>query len=165
MPVSVPPFWIALDDRHHHTGGFPHRCRRSHLPGRICLRQLDQSPHPDQYQQPGRGAIHHLWHVRIGDFCARPRTVDQRRCFWFVEDPTTANGRTILSAGFTLALLVLPILIINGQEAIRSCAGFAAPGQLWPGSHKMADRLAPCSAQCNFGHPDRNDPGDLPCHR
>lgn len=36
------------------------------------------------------------------------------------SDPTTANGRTILSAGLTLALLVLPILIINGQEAIRS---------------------------------------------
>lgn len=36
------------------------------------------------------------------------------------SDPTTANGRTILSAGLTLALLVLPILIINGQEAIRA---------------------------------------------
>jgi phosphate transport system permease protein len=37
-----------------------------------------------------------------------------------VTDPTTANGRTILSAGLTLALLVLPLIIINGQEAIRS---------------------------------------------
>jgi len=37
-----------------------------------------------------------------------------------VTDATTANGRTILSAGLTLALLVLPILIINGQEAIRA---------------------------------------------
>jgi phosphate transport system permease protein len=35
-------------------------------------------------------------------------------------DPTVANGRTILSAGLTLALLVLPLIIINGQEAIRS---------------------------------------------
>ncbi len=35
-------------------------------------------------------------------------------------DPTTANGRTILSAGLTLALLVLPLIIINGQEAIRA---------------------------------------------
>ena len=35
-------------------------------------------------------------------------------------DPTTANGRTVLSAGFTLGLLVLPIIIINAQEAIRS---------------------------------------------
>jgi len=35
-------------------------------------------------------------------------------------DPTTANGRTILSAGLTLALLILPLIIINGQEAIRA---------------------------------------------
>jgi phosphate transport system permease protein len=33
---------------------------------------------------------------------------------------TTLNGRTILSAGLTLALLVLPVIIINGQEAIRA---------------------------------------------
>jgi len=37
-----------------------------------------------------------------------------------VTDPTTANGRTILSAGFTLGLLVLPLIIINAQEAIRA---------------------------------------------
>jgi phosphate transport system permease protein len=37
-----------------------------------------------------------------------------------VDDPNTANGRTILSAGLTLALLVLPLLIINAQEAIRA---------------------------------------------
>ncbi len=30
------------------------------------------------------------------------------------------NGRTLLSAGLTMALLILPILIINAQEAIRS---------------------------------------------
>jgi phosphate transport system permease protein len=35
-------------------------------------------------------------------------------------DSTTANGRTILSAGLTLAILVLPLIIINGQEAIRA---------------------------------------------
>lgn len=37
-----------------------------------------------------------------------------------IVDPVTANGRTILSAGLTLGLLVLPIIIINAQEAIRS---------------------------------------------
>lgn len=35
-------------------------------------------------------------------------------------DPTTATGRTILSAGLTLGLLVLPLIIINAQEAIRA---------------------------------------------
>ncbi len=33
---------------------------------------------------------------------------------------TTANGRTVISAGFTLALLILPLIIINAQEAIRA---------------------------------------------
>jgi phosphate transport system permease protein len=35
-------------------------------------------------------------------------------------DPTTANGRTILAAGLTLGLLILPIIIINAREAIRA---------------------------------------------
>lgn len=35
-------------------------------------------------------------------------------------DSTTANGRTVLSAGLTLALLVLPLFIINAREAIRA---------------------------------------------
>jgi phosphate transport system permease protein len=33
---------------------------------------------------------------------------------------TSQNGRTILSAALTLALLVLPVIIINSQEAIRA---------------------------------------------
>jgi phosphate transport system permease protein len=36
------------------------------------------------------------------------------------SDPATANGRTILAAGLTLGLLILPLLIINSQEAIRA---------------------------------------------
>lgn len=35
-------------------------------------------------------------------------------------DPTTANGRTVLSAGLTLGLLILPLIIINAREAIRA---------------------------------------------
>ncbi|MBK8538559.1 MAG: phosphate ABC transporter permease PstA [Ardenticatenia bacterium] len=44
----------------------------------------------------------------------------------------TANGRTILSAGLTLALLVLPLQIINSQEAIR-----AVPGSLRQASYGL----------------------------
>jgi phosphate transport system permease protein len=40
--------------------------------------------------------------------------------FGLVADTTTANGRTIISAGLTLGLLILPIIIINSQEAIRA---------------------------------------------
>ncbi len=54
-----------------------------------------------------------------------------------VADPTTANGRTILSAGLTLGLLILPLLIINAQEALRSVpnslrqAGLALGATKW----------------------------------
>jgi phosphate transport system permease protein len=40
--------------------------------------------------------------------------------FGAIQDTTTANGRTILSAGLTLGLLILPLIIINAQEAIRA---------------------------------------------
>ena len=47
------------------------------------------------------------------------------------------NGRTILSAGLTMALLVLPVIIINGQEAIKAVpnslreAGFGVGATKW----------------------------------
>jgi phosphate transport system permease protein len=41
-------------------------------------------------------------------------------CAFGFVDCTTANGRTILSAGLTLGLLVLPVIIIGSQEAIRA---------------------------------------------
>ncbi|MBO9310365.1 MAG: phosphate ABC transporter permease PstA, partial [Chloroflexi bacterium] len=33
---------------------------------------------------------------------------------------TDSNGRTVISAAFTMALLILPVVIINAQEAIRA---------------------------------------------
>ena len=47
-------------------------------------------------------------------------------------DPVTANGRTILSAGLTLGLLILPLIIINAQEAIK-----AVPNLLRQASYGM----------------------------
>jgi phosphate transport system permease protein len=37
-----------------------------------------------------------------------------------LTEGTTDNGRTIIAAGMTLALLILPIIIINAQESIRA---------------------------------------------
>ena len=45
---------------------------------------------------------------------------------------TSANGRTILSAGLTLGLLGLPVIIISAQEAIR-----AVPGSLRQASYGL----------------------------
>lgn len=53
------------------------------------------------------------------------------------------DGRTILSAGLTMALLILPIIIINAQEAIR-----AVPQALREGSYGLgATRLQTISRQ------------------
>lgn len=40
--------------------------------------------------------------------------------FGVVDGDATISGRTILSAGMTLALLILPILIISAQEALKA---------------------------------------------
>lgn len=56
--------------------------------------------------------------------------------FGAAADPTTANGRTILSAGLTLALLILPLLIINAQEAIRSVPSSLRQASLGLGATK-----------------------------
>jgi phosphate transport system permease protein len=47
-------------------------------------------------------------------------------------DAASANGRTILSAGLTLGLLILPLIIINAQEAIK-----AVPGSLRQASYGL----------------------------
>lgn len=57
--------------------------------------------------------------------------------FLGIGDQSTANGRTIISAGLTLGLLILPLIIINGQEAIRAVpsslrqAGFGLGATHW----------------------------------
>ena len=52
--------------------------------------------------------------------------------FGVVEAGATANGRTVLSAGLTLGLLGLPVIIISAQEAIR-----AVPGSLRQASYGL----------------------------
>lgn len=52
--------------------------------------------------------------------------------FGAVDAGNTANGRTVLAAGLTLALLILPIIIISSQEAIR-----AVPGSLRNASYGL----------------------------
>ena len=56
--------------------------------------------------------------------------------FGVIEDPTTANGRTIISAGLTLAMLILPLIIINGQEAIRAVPNSLRQASLGLGATK-----------------------------
>ncbi|MBN2875770.1 MAG: phosphate ABC transporter permease PstA [Spirochaetales bacterium] len=47
-----------------------------------------------------------------------------------------ANGRTVLSAGLTLAILILPVIIINAQEALRAISGSLRHSSLALGATK-----------------------------
>ncbi|MFQ3534937.1 MAG: phosphate ABC transporter permease PstA [Aggregatilineales bacterium] len=47
------------------------------------------------------------------------RTLEQLTSGAFIGI-TDSNGRTVISAAFTMALLILPVVIINAQEAIRA---------------------------------------------
>ena len=75
------------------------------------------------------------------------------------------TGAPILSAGLTMALLILPILIINAQEAIR-----AVPNSLRQASYGLGatqwqtiwHHVLPYGLP---RHPDRHHPGHLARHR
>lgn len=61
---------------------------------------------------------------------------------------TGGNGRTLLSASLTMALLVLPILIINAQEAIRAVPGSLRQAAYGVGATKwetIRDHVLPSS--------------------
>lgn len=64
------------------------------------------------------------------------------------SDPTTSNGRTILSAGLTLGLLVLPLIIINAQQAIRAVPASLRHASYGVGATKwetMWHHVLPCA--------------------
>ena len=68
---------------------------------------------------------------------------------------TDTDGRTILSAGLTMALLILPVIIINAQEAIRAVPQSVREGSYGLGAHTMADDFASGAAGRPAGYPDR----------
>ena len=83
--------------------GVPSRYRRRHLPRGVRPAQLDDRPDRDQRHQPGRGTVHHL----------RPAGARS------VRVPVRPR-RSILAAGLTLGLLILPVVIVATREAIRA---------------------------------------------
>ena len=64
-------------------------------------------------------------------------------------DSTTANGRTILSAGLTLGLLILPLIIINAQEAVRAVpSSLRQAGYGLGATHGRSSGITFCPAPC-----------------
>ena len=67
-------------------------------------------------------------------------------------------GRSVLAGASTLALLVLPVVILSTREALRAVPGSLREGSYALGRDQVADDLAPGAAGRHAGHPDRADP-------
>ncbi len=66
-------------------------------------------------------------------------------------------GQSILTAGLTLALLILPVVIVATREAIRSIPANVREGSLRGGGDAMADGQGPHRPVLDAGHPDGRD--------
>lgn len=73
----------------------------------------------------------------LGIFVRYLEPITSGKAFGLTGPDIAGDGRTILSAGLTLALLVLPTIIINAQEAIRAVprtlreSGYALGATKW----------------------------------
>ena len=72
-----------------------------------------------------------------------------------------ALGPTLLAGVLTLSLLILPIIVITTQEALRAVPQLAPPGGAGAGRDAMAGGPRPRPALGAAGHLDRHDPRAL----
>jgi phosphate transport system permease protein len=72
-----------------------------------------------------------------------------------------ALGRSVLAGALTLALLVLPVIIIASQEAIRAVPNSIRLGVRTRSAPRGGRRSAPRLPAGAAGHHDRHDPGPV----
>ena len=74
-------------------------------------------------------------------------------------------GQSVLTAGLTLALLILPVVIVATREAIRAIPAIDPRRRVRPRRHQVADgaRTTSCRTRCR--HPDRRDHRHVARHR
>ena len=75
-----------------------------------------------------------------------------------------ALGPTLWAGGLTLSLLILPVIVIATQEALRTVPSSLRQAAMRARRVSMAGRPRPCPPFGAAGHPDRRDSGDLPRH-
>ena len=71
-------------------------------------------------------------------------------------------GPSVLTGGLTLGLLVLPIIIIASQEALRAVPSSLREAAFALGGNPVAGDLASRAAGRDVGGSDRDDPRDRP---
>ena len=113
------------------------RDRRRGLPAGVRARHSGQ-PDPDhQHPEPGRRAVDRLRHPRgrrlRRDVAKRHRT-------------RVVTGRSFISGGLTLAVLVMPFMIIITMEALAGGAARHPGGGLRRGGHALGGRAQPRAA-------------------
>ena len=74
-------------------------------------------------------------------------------------------GQSVLSAGLTLALLILPIIIVGTREAVAGRAEGDSRGGLWPWRHALGGHQGSRAAVFHGRHPHWPDPGAVARHR
>ncbi len=73
-----------------------------------------------------------------------------------------SNGNSIIAAGLTLAVLVLPIVIITSAEALRAVPTWPARGRVRCRCHPLGGDPPPCPALRGARDPDGYRPGTRP---
>ena len=76
-----------------------------------------------------------------------------------------ALGPTLLAGVLTLSLLILPIIVITTQEALRAVPQSLRQAAHGPWRDPLAGCARPCASRGDAGHLDRNDPGPVASHR
>ena len=67
-------------------------------------------------------------------------------------------GQSVLTAGLTLALLILPIVIVATRESLRAVPEGDSRGRVRPRRHPLGSDQGPRAAVFDGRHPDRPDP-------
>ena len=99
-----------------------------------------------QHLEPGRGALDHLR-------AARPRRS---------SSPSSGLQKSLLAGGLTLALLVLPIIIIASREAVRAVPVSIEQGAMALGATRWQAVSRQTFPAAHPGHAHRHDPRRCP---
>ena len=99
-----------------------------------------------------------LIEVNIQNLAAVPSIVYGILGLAFLVRGPLSLGRVVLAGGLTLGLLVLPVVIIAGREAIRAVPPSIREGSMALGATQVADDLEAGPAGVDPGRRDRRDP-------
>ena len=73
-----------------------------------------------------------------------------------------ALGKSVLTAGLTLALLIMPVVIVSAEEAIRAVPLYRQGRRLCAGGNPLAGSVATGAPTGHAGYPYWNYPGGQP---